>query len=98
MELRNALASRFGVELGPTATFDYPTVAALAQFIASSMAPAVEDLASSLEGDVWEDEEAALHVVGMSCAYPGKARRLPAHSIKVQTACWPARARAGHVL
>lgn len=35
VELRNTLVSQFGVELPATATFDYPTVAALAAFIAS---------------------------------------------------------------
>lgn len=35
VELRNALTSRFGVELPATATFDYPSVAALSGFIAA---------------------------------------------------------------
>ena len=34
VELRNALTTRFGVELPATAVFDYPSVAALAGFIA----------------------------------------------------------------
>ncbi len=37
VELRNTLSSRFGVDLPPTAVFDYPTSAALAEFIAQSM-------------------------------------------------------------
>jgi Phosphopantetheine attachment site len=34
VELRNALTSRFGVELPTTATFDYPSIAALAGYVA----------------------------------------------------------------
>ena len=39
VQLRNELTSSFGVELPPTVTFDYPTPAALAQFIAQQAAP-----------------------------------------------------------
>lgn len=50
VELRNALMTRFGVELPPTVTFDFPTVSALANFIAThtEAAPAVAEAA----GDV----------------------------------------------
>jgi hypothetical protein len=34
VELRNSLIERFGVELSPTVTFDYPTLPALALYIA----------------------------------------------------------------
>ena len=39
VELRNAVASQFGVELPATVTFDYPTIAALAGFISLQIAP-----------------------------------------------------------
>lgn len=38
VDLRNALASRFGVELPATAVYDYPTPAALAAQIAKLVA------------------------------------------------------------
>ena len=38
VEVRNAVASKFGVELPATVTFDYPTVASMAGFIASKTA------------------------------------------------------------
>lgn len=38
VELRNAVASKFGVQLPATVTFDYPTVAALAAFVAGLVA------------------------------------------------------------
>ncbi|GAB4814934.1 hypothetical protein N2152v2_001980 [Parachlorella kessleri] len=47
VELRNTLSSRFGVELPPTAVFDYPTSAALAEFIAQS----VQDAAPGHPGE-----------------------------------------------
>ena len=40
VELRNALASKFGLELAPTLIFDYPSVAALAAHLAPSIAAA----------------------------------------------------------
>lgn len=36
VELRNALASQFAVELPATLTFDYPSIAALSAFIATT--------------------------------------------------------------
>jgi len=36
VELRNALSGKFGAELAPTVTFDHPTVAALAIYLAST--------------------------------------------------------------
>ena len=40
VELRNAVTAAFGIALRATLTFDYPTVAALATFVASRMRPA----------------------------------------------------------
>lgn len=38
VELRNAAASKFGVQLPATVTFDYPTLASLAAFVAGLVA------------------------------------------------------------
>lgn len=38
VELKNAVSSKFGIELPATVTFDYPSTAALATFVASRMA------------------------------------------------------------
>ena len=40
VELRNQLSKQFGLELPATLTFDYPTTAAIAGFIADSIVPA----------------------------------------------------------
>lgn len=41
VELRNAVGAGYGLELPATAAFDYPTVAALARFVASQLPAAV---------------------------------------------------------
>lgn len=38
VQLRNAITEHFGIALPPTATLDYPTVAALARFVVQSRA------------------------------------------------------------
>lgn len=59
VELRNTLTSKYGVELPPTAIFDYPTVQALAAFVASKHAVnvAVADSTSEESEEEVEDEE-----------------------------------------
>lgn len=39
MELRNALSAKFGVELAPTVAIDYPTIAALTDYLAATAQP-----------------------------------------------------------
>lgn len=39
VELRNSVSSKFGLELPATVTFDYPSIEALAEFVAASVAP-----------------------------------------------------------
>lgn len=43
VELRNSLANRFNIEFPATLTFDHPTIAALAAFIASRAPAAAEN-------------------------------------------------------
>jgi len=40
VELRNAISARFGIELPATITFDYPSIEALAGFLAERLAHA----------------------------------------------------------
>lgn len=49
VELRNALNDKFGIELSPTVTLDYPSVAALAAHIAEQLSQAA--------GGIEHDEE-----------------------------------------
>lgn len=43
VDLRNALAVQFSVDLPATLTFDYPTVPGVARFIASLLLPQSDD-------------------------------------------------------
>ena len=52
MELRNAVTAAFGINLPATVTFDYPTVAALAAFIASRLGPEDAGAASGTRYDL----------------------------------------------
>ena len=76
MELRNAVNARFGVELPATVTFDYPTVAAMAGFLASQMIP--QEAAPPLQSTLILPEAGTAagnitHIVGLSSvmATPG---------------------------
>lgn len=40
VELRNAIAGKFGISVPATLAFDYPTLALLADFVAATMLPA----------------------------------------------------------
>ena len=77
VDLRNALMAHYNLELPATATFDFPTVAAMAQHIVASMATSNET------APIWQDNavvehvygpptSAAVQIVGLSCTYPGQ--------------------------
>jgi acyl carrier protein len=63
VELRNALTSRFGVELPATATFDYPSLAALAGYIASHID--IPDVGIAEPGLAEQDAEGAATAVDL---------------------------------
>ena len=56
MELRNTLNSKFGVELPPTVTLDYPTIATLASYLASTTA-ALAGSATAADAPAVSDSE-----------------------------------------
>lgn len=79
VQLRNELMDTFRVDLPSTATFDHPTPAALARFIAQRLAdarnvppPALESGYAS-EGSTIEPAGSVTEVVGLSCTFPGAA-------------------------
>lgn len=81
VDLRNALGARFCVELPATATFDFPTVAAMAAHLGAMLddgarqvaAPRWPGSAVAAPGsDFGEPTSAAVQVVGLSCVYPGE--------------------------
>lgn len=69
VELRNQLAAHHSLELPPTVTFDYPTVAALADYIAQRIGPAdsvaMLDRMPSIRQAVGSTKGTA--VIGISC-------------------------------
>jgi hypothetical protein len=80
VELRNAITAAFGMALPATVTFDYPTVAALAAFVASKMeavhAAAVGQIpydlpASGKDGSLGERrQQRTTDIVAVSLRYP----------------------------
>jgi len=87
VDLRNALMTRFGLELPATAIFDFPTVAGMTQHVASTMAP------SQLSAPEWRNSAiveheygpptpAGVQVVGLACTYPGKQEHLSNSGVK----------------
>ncbi|MFD3746414.1 SDR family NAD(P)-dependent oxidoreductase, partial [Nocardia sp. NPDC058633] len=69
VELRNGLNAATGLRLTATLVFDYPTPRALAEHIASKLAPA-QDL-PAVRQDVAVADDEPIVIVGMSCRYPG---------------------------
>ena len=76
MELRNTLNSKFGVDLPPTVTLDYPTISALAGYLAANAASALaagaaEDAASdaaSVTGSDYSWSDGYSDLLGSSLA------------------------------
>ncbi len=81
VELRNSLAGRFGVELPATVTLDYPSISALAGFIASLMGPVgggrKPRLGRRPKGRRAAAELQVIDIVGASCVYPGEMQVIP---------------------
>ena len=63
VELRNRLVAQLGVKLPNTLTFDYPTIAAVAGFIAEQVAPA-EAPTAALRAEVLVNESVAILGIG----------------------------------
>ena len=56
VQLRNEIASAFGVELQPTVTFDYPTPAALAKHVASQTTGSLPGIPEADVASIQEDQ------------------------------------------
>lgn len=76
VELRNDLSGRFGSELPATAMFDYPTIDALASFIASTSGHV--DIPSHGDAQLQVANTTAghrsTHILSSSCRYPSAVR------------------------
>jgi len=81
VDLRNAFSAQFSLELPATFTFDQPSVAAMAAYIAAAVAPEEEVSESAIQPH-WRDNALVQHdfgspistnvqLVGLSCVYPG---------------------------
>ncbi|WP_345598302.1 acyl carrier protein, partial [Streptomyces marokkonensis] len=69
LELRNRLVSATGLRLPATLVFDYPSPAAMADFLLAEALGTVEEITVGATVAVADDEPIA--IVGMSCRYPG---------------------------
>ncbi|MFJ4001749.1 SDR family NAD(P)-dependent oxidoreductase, partial [Streptomyces parvus] len=69
LELRNRLVSATGLRLPATLIFDYPSPAALADFVLAEALGTAEGMTVGAAVAVADDEPIA--IVGMSCRYPG---------------------------
>ena len=88
VELRNGISAKFGMaDLPATLVFDYPTISALAQYLATSRGPAQPEAAPSAavvpavrpQDAAWLSR--ASEVVGLSCRYPGSSTGVQATSL-----------------
>ena len=74
VELRNGLASKYGMDLPASLLFDYPSVASLSSYLADILQPSS---ASTREGQSVAllssvPEHSGVDVVGLACQYPHK--------------------------
>lgn len=54
VELRNALCSRFSVQLPPTVTLDYPSIASLSAYLSEFASARGDEAAANPDGAAWE--------------------------------------------
>ncbi|MGW2620504.1 SDR family NAD(P)-dependent oxidoreductase [Streptomyces sp. NPDC001500] len=75
VELRNQLTAVTGLRLSPGVVFDYPTVAALAEYVLSELSgdlpAAATAVAAAVPGSGGESDPVV--IVGMACRFPGGA-------------------------
>ncbi|GGZ64244.1 hypothetical protein GCM10010387_66860 [Streptomyces inusitatus] len=73
VELRNRLGSATGVRLPATLIFDYPTAAALAEYLRDELL-GTEQVADTLLPAVVATDDDPIAIVAMSCRFPGGVR------------------------
>ncbi|MFB6827283.1 SDR family NAD(P)-dependent oxidoreductase, partial [Streptomyces virginiae] len=70
VEVRNRLSSATGVRLPATLVFDYPSAAAVAEFLLAEVLGTSADAAPVVAATAVVDDD-PIAIVGMSCRYPG---------------------------
>ena len=71
VDLRNAIAARFGLSVAPTLAFDYPTLAAMSQHLVQRLDHRPADVQPSSMAAASEPAMLRSEVLAVGCRYPG---------------------------
>ena len=98
VELRNALSAAFGAELGPTVTFDHPTLSALAAHLASLPSSSAAAGAQEQLDEEQQQEEEQQQQQGRRCRSRRRQPAAVAQAPQPDADAALVRCRAGHPL
>ncbi|MES2946432.1 MAG: SDR family NAD(P)-dependent oxidoreductase, partial [Pseudomonadota bacterium] len=71
VRLRSTLEARFGLSVPTAILFSYPTIGALADWLASSLSPEKAGAPAAPESSVQAEADMAIAVIGIGCRFPG---------------------------
>ncbi|KAF7455708.1 putative type I fatty acid synthase, partial [Cryptosporidium felis] len=76
IELRNALITRFGIKISPTALFDYPTIRSIMEYLTDSLyISETQDRIDEI-GLSCSERSSSIAIIGVSCRLPGGVKSI----------------------